>query len=201
MSLFGSDWSNPCYTPTSGPVTLAEGMNALIGQLWITCLPWSQLAGLAAFELHWQKVREGTVPQGKSKCCYQKSGNRSSLGKASISTHQHTFCPHKDATLHSWHPLHLNSILPTARWGSWALWPRITLKPKFTDCSSQLHHFYLHEDNRTLVSMGYCGNGNSCPQSPQNNAWGRRSAFWSVCYDSGVVQESWNSMNKYEIVC
>ena len=52
MSLFGSDWSNPCYTPTSGPVTLADGMNALIGQLWITCLPWSQLAGLAALELH-----------------------------------------------------------------------------------------------------------------------------------------------------
>ena len=52
-------------TPTSGPITLAEGMNALIGQLWVTCLPWSQLTGLVALELHWQRVREGAFPQGK----------------------------------------------------------------------------------------------------------------------------------------
>ena len=123
VSLALTNVSNPCYTPTSGPITLAEGMNALTGLLWVTCLPWSQLAGLAALELHWQRVREGAVPQGKSKCCYQKSGNRSSLGKASISIHQHTFCPQEDATLHSWHPLHLNCILLTAWLGSWAPWP------------------------------------------------------------------------------
>lgn len=103
-----------------------------------------------------RELERGQFP--REKCCYQKSGNRSSLGKASISTHQHTFCPHEDATLHSWHPLHLNSILLTARRGSWALWPWITLEPKYTDCRSQLHHFYLHEDNRTLISTGYCGN-------------------------------------------
>lgn len=41
-TLSGSDWSTLCYVPTSEPITLAVGMNVLIGQAWVTCLPWSQ---------------------------------------------------------------------------------------------------------------------------------------------------------------
>ena len=151
--------------------------------LWLDCSGSHAFPGASSQvwqHLHWQRVREGAVPQGKSKCCYQKSGNRSSLGRASISIHQHTSCPQEDATLHSWHPLHLNCILLTARLGSWEPWPWITLEPKYTDYSPQLQHFYLQEDNRTLISMGYCGNEKSSSIESSEQCLRQKKCFFGV---------------------
>lgn len=114
-------------------------VNALIGQAWVTCLSWTQEGG--QLHLSYLDREGGAVLQGKSGCRYQKSRNWSSLGKATISTHQHTSALKRTKPFGSQHPLHFKFHPANITWvsGAFQLW--IVLEPKYTVCNSQLHHF------------------------------------------------------------